>query len=89
MAERQCFDYCKPIYSLRNEDTKNALLSAFETKSLKEQYSALREKIAIFTRFSTAIADKPFRKSRGAVLQDGLIVVSQSITGLYETERPL
>ena len=89
MVERQCFDYCNMISGLRNEDTKNALLSAFETKSLKEQYSVLREMIAIFTRLSEAIGDNSFRKSRGAVLQDGLIVVSQSITGLYETERPL
>lgn len=74
------------ITKLRDIDAEETIRS----KSLSEQLKTIKSMLGVFTRKSEILSDKNnFRKSRGAILQEGLLLCSDSITGLYHTERKL
>ena len=85
-AKQNCFSYCPMISKLRNINAEETIHS----KSLSEQLKTIKSMLGVFTRKSEILSDKSnFRKSRGAILQEGLLLCSDSITGLYHTERKL
>ena len=85
-AKQDCFSYCSMITKLRDIDAEETIRS----KSLSEQLKTIKSMLGVFTRKSEIFSDKSnFRKSRGAILQEGLLLCSDSITGLYHTERKL
>lgn len=85
-AKQDCFSYCSMITKLRDIDAEETIRS----KSLSEQLKTIKSMLGVFTRKSEILSDKNnFRKSRGAILQEGLLLCSDSITGLYHTERKL
>ena len=85
-AKQDCFSYCPMISKLRSINAEEMIHS----KSLSEQLKIIKSLIGVFTRKSEILSDKNnFRKSRGAILQEGLLLCSDSITGLYHTERKL
>ena len=85
-AKQDCFSYCSMITKLRDIDAEETIRS----KSLSEQLKTIKSMLGVFTRKSEILSDKSnFRKSRGAILQEGLLLCSDSITGLYHTERKL
>lgn len=86
LSNQPRFDYCPMISKLRdfvfNEQNQETTLG--------EQLEIIRSFIGVFTRKSETLSNKvAFFKSRGAILQEGLLLCSDSITGLYHTERKL
>lgn len=86
LSNQSRFDYCPMISKLRdfvfNEQSQETTLG--------EQLEIIRSFIGVFTRRSETLSNKvAFFKSRGAILQEGLLLCSDSITGLYHTERKL
>lgn len=86
LSNQSRFDYCPMISKLRdfvfNEQSQETTLG--------EQLEIIRSFIGVFTRKSETLSNKvAFFKSRGAILQEGLLLCSDSITGLYHTERKL
>ncbi len=85
-AKQDRFSYCSMISKLRDINAEEMIHS----KSLTEQLKIIKSLIGVFTRKSEILSDKNnFRKSRGAILQEDLFLCSDSITGLYHTERKL
>lgn len=85
-AKQNCFSYCPMISKLKDVDAKKMI----HLKPLSEQLKIIRSFIGVFTRKSETLSNKAyFLKSRGSILQDNLILCSDSITGLYHTERKL
>ncbi len=90
LAASSCYDYCPMITALRDVLTQNKLREQIVSVPFSEQFKILRSTIGLFTRKSEQLSDKKiFRKGRGVVTSDGLIIVSKSITGLYQTEKKL
>lgn len=90
LSKRPIYDYCDSmITELRNEDVREKMRNEVLTGTLQTQCDCLKSVISRFTRKCKAISGKYFSKSRGALLQDDLNLVSKSITGLYETSRKL
>ncbi len=86
LSNQKRFDYCPMICKLRTIDYRKGV----EGKTLTEQLILIRSFVGVFTRKSEALSNgSNFRKARGLVLQDGLVLCSDSITGLYHTERKL
>lgn len=84
------YDYCPMIASLRSDEVKTQIREKILHSSFAEQLSVVKTTIGLFTRRSEQLSNrKVFLKSRGAVTSDGLIIVSKSITGLYQTEKKL
>lgn len=85
-AKQDRFSYCSMIVKIRDVNAEETIHS----KSLSEQLKTIKSMLGVFTRKSEILSDKNnFRKSRGAILQEGLLLCSDSITGLYHTERKL
>ena len=85
-AKQDCFSYCPMISKLRNVSVEEKIHST----SLSNQLKIIKSLIGVFTRKSDTLSNGAyFSKSRGAILQEGLLLCSDSITGLYHTERKL
>ena len=85
-AKQDCFSYCPMISKLRNVSVEEIINST----SLSDQLKTIKSLIGVFTRKSDTLSKGAyFSKSRGAILQEGLLLCSDSITGLYHTERKL
>ena len=89
LADAKKYDYCAMISKLRDAALRAEMLDSLSSEALFKQYNDLISLLSQLTRRSKKISSKYFSKSRGALLQDGLKIVSKSITGLYETERNL
>ncbi len=83
-AKESKFDYCPMIASLR-EKTFDELSNA----CLSDQLNVILESLGVFGRKSEILTDTNFLKSRGCIGSDDIIICSDSITGLYHTERKL
>ncbi len=78
------YNYCNMTSSLRDFD-----VTIVKEMSLFEQLQTLLSVLGCFTRRSEMLSKKNLRKSRAAVFDDDIILHSDSITGLYHTERKL
>lgn len=86
LSKNKKYSYCSAILKIKDINPEDFFLS----KSLTEQLKSLKELIGFFTRKSETLSNGyNFRKSRGAILQEGLLLCSDSITGLYHSERKL
>lgn len=85
-AKQDCFAYCPMISKLRNVNVEEIIHST----SLSNQLKIIKSLIGVFTRKSDTLSNGAyFSKSRGVILQEGLTLCSDSITGLYHSERKL
>ena len=83
-AKQSAFDYCPMVVSLREktfEELSNVCLS--------DQLSAILKSLGVFGRKSEILSGTNFRKARGSIASDDIIICYDSITGLYHTERKL
>lgn len=87
LSAQKRFDYLTRVCDMREEDFKKSIIEELQACSLERQNEILGELLARFTRHAEEYGIKLFLKSRGAVLQDGLSLVSKSITGLYEYKK--
>ena len=86
LSNQSRFDYCPMIFKLRTLVPSEII----QNKTLNEQLDLILSFIGVFTRKSETLSNKvSFIKSRSLILQDDLILCSDSITGLYHTERKL
>ena len=89
MADDKRYDYCKKIADIRDHDFQKDLFESLENATLVQQKDILIALLARFTRKCASYNDKPFKKSRGKILNDGFKACSSSITGLFETPLKL
>lgn len=89
LSKQSRFDYCPMICNLRSLDFQENKIKALLSTPFTEQLKTLRALIGVFTRRPEALSGTNFRKARASVLQDDLILCSDSITGLYSKERKL
>lgn len=86
LSNQSRFDYCPMIFKLRTLVPSEVI----QNKTLNVQLNLILSFIGVFTRKSEILSNKvSFLKSRGSILQDDLILSSDSITGLYHFERKL
>lgn len=86
LSNQRRFDYCPMIFKLRTLVPEEII----QNKTLNEQLDLILSFIGVFTRKSETLSNKVnFIKSRSLILQDNLILCSDSITGLYHSERKL
>ena len=86
LSKNERYNYCPMVYEVNSKLYDPEIINSL---TLSEQLNDIKVRIGVFTRRSAVLSDKTFLKSRGAILQDGAILVSNSITGLYHTERKL
>ena len=89
LSEQARFDGMPMITNLRTDETRAKLVENIIKANVLEQYKLLRKVFSLFTRKSRLYAEQVTLKGRGVILLEGFKIVSKSITGLYETERPL
>lgn len=90
IAQQSRFEYSTMLADLRSLDRFQELLNAVDKSTFAEQLRIVKYAIGLFTRKSEVLSNKKyFPKSRGAILQEGFKIVSESITGLYSEEKEL
>lgn len=88
-ASEERYSFCSPIKELGNYDVQANLIKLVNEGTYKECNNVLRTVYSIFTRKSRSIGNKIFLKSRLNILAAGLMLVQDSITGLYSKEIKL
>ena len=88
-AQRPSYSYCPMISNLLDDAYVHKLKEEIIVGNYQSQLKTLKKIIGFFTRNSETLSKTNFRKSRGSFLDDRIILVNKSITGLFVSERKL
>ena len=90
LSNQSRFDYCTMVTEIRNEQKADELRNKLLESCFTDQLKIIQSVLGRFTRRAEQLSDgKVFLKGRGVITSEGLIIVSKSITGLYQTEKKL
>lgn len=90
LSNQSRFDYCTMVTEIRNEQKANELRNKLLESCFADQLKIIQSTLGRFTRRAEQLTGgKVFLKGRGVITSEGLIIVSKSITGLYQTEKKL
>ena len=90
LSNQSRFDYCTMVTEIRNEQKADELRNRLLESRFADQLKIIQSVLGRFTRRAEQLSDgKVFLKGRGVITSEGLVIVSKSITGLYQTEKKL